>query len=226
MALPNRNKIMTEPTTPTREHAEKILKLLSYGLPFGNSSEPVLGGMCVEAVVCHALGEPHGDAPSCVGVKVRSAKIRLNDSAWSSDTARAEGMKRIAIAQLGSDKINQIRFEDIINEKVIRRIIPMVLRKKANNSTPDYADELEQAALACENLGNFDAAKLAREVAAMYSVERQTIDAVCYSDSMFGVYWAAEILGDTVLIEGAKIIEEALIELECPGVQFLDLIQE
>ncbi len=217
---------MPEPTAPTREHAEKILKLLSYGLPFGNSTEPVLGGMCVEAVVCHALGEPHGDTPSCVGGAVRSAKIRLNDSPWSSDTARAEGMKRIAIAQLGSDTINQIKFKAIINEKVIRRIIPMVFRKKANNSTPDYADRLEQAALACEKFGNSDAARRAYDVAFMHSNERRVIEAVCHFSPMLGVYWASETLGDTALIEGAKIIEEALIELECPGVQFLDLIPQ
>jgi hypothetical protein len=47
--------------------------------------------MCVEAAVCYALGLPHSDNPPCVGYAVRQYKIRLNDSNWSSNEARAKG---------------------------------------------------------------------------------------------------------------------------------------
>ena len=58
--------------------------------------------MCVEAAVCYAYDLPHSDKPPCVGNAVREFKIRLNDCNWSSSKARARGMRRIAIAQLGS----------------------------------------------------------------------------------------------------------------------------
>lgn len=64
-------------------------------------SEP--GHMCVEAAVAYAMGENHTDEPKCVDRRLGSIKIDLNDSdGWSSDASRAKGLRRIAIAQLGS----------------------------------------------------------------------------------------------------------------------------
>src|SRR5690349_15232890 len=93
----------------TRAHAKKVLKLVDKGLVRGLGVQKP-GQMCVEAAVCFALGLPHGDNPPCVGSAVRGYKIRLNDSNWSSDKARADGMRRVAIAQLGSDAIDQNEF--------------------------------------------------------------------------------------------------------------------
>src|SRR6202042_692936 len=73
----------------TRAIAEKVLAVVDAGLTNGlGVAEP--GKMCVEAAVCYALGLPHGDDPACVSRALRSLKIRLNDSAWSSDKARAK----------------------------------------------------------------------------------------------------------------------------------------
>src|SRR6185295_6211374 len=77
----------------TEAVAAKVLQVVDAGLCVGKG-KPVLGQMCVEAAVCFALGEPHSDEPSCVGSAVRAFKIRLNDSPWSSDQARAKGMRR------------------------------------------------------------------------------------------------------------------------------------
>lgn len=82
--------------------ARKVLETVDAGLSSGLGVQKP-GKMCVEAAVCYALGLPHGDNPPCVGVAVRAFKIRLNDSGWSSPEARAKGMRKLAIAQLGSD---------------------------------------------------------------------------------------------------------------------------
>lgn len=63
--------------------------------------------------------------PICVGKAVRAFKIALNDSVWSSNEVRANGMRKIAIAQLGSDKIDQIVFV----EKIVLKNINIVLAK-------------------------------------------------------------------------------------------------
>ena len=52
----------------TRAHAEKIADLLQHGLVKGVGT-PEPGKMCIEALVCYALGLPHGDDPGCVFTK-------------------------------------------------------------------------------------------------------------------------------------------------------------
>lgn len=47
------------------------------------------GQMSIEAAICAALDLPHGDEPEYVASAVRSFKITLNDSNWSSPEARA-----------------------------------------------------------------------------------------------------------------------------------------
>ena len=81
--------------------ARKVLEIVRAGLVFGIGN-PIAGQMCVEAAVCFALGEPHGDEPSCVSPALRAFKITLNDAGWSSNEARAKGLERLALAQLGS----------------------------------------------------------------------------------------------------------------------------
>jgi len=88
----------------TREIAAKVLEVVDAGLVSG-MGKPIPGQMCVEAAVCYAMGLPHSDDPKCVAPILRSLKIRLNDSTWSSDKARANGLRRLALAQLGSRNV-------------------------------------------------------------------------------------------------------------------------
>jgi len=80
----------------------KIHSLLDAGL-VGGLGQPEPGKMCVEAAINYALGRDHGDDPGCVIEPLRRLKIRLNDSShWTSNQSRASGLRRLAIAQLGS----------------------------------------------------------------------------------------------------------------------------
>ena len=130
--------------------AKRVIAVVSKGLSCGLGT-PVPGSMCVEAAVCYAMNLPHGDEPTCVHADVRKFKIHLNDSSWSSNKARAEGMLRIAIAQLGSESIDIQIFKQELQRLTIKRIVATALREAAKlHPEQKHKDALEQAAKDCE----------------------------------------------------------------------------
>src|SRR3990167_5322850 len=151
-------------TAITREIAQKVRDVVDAGLVSG-IGKPKPGQMCVEAAVCFALGLPHGDDPGCVSPALRRLKIGLNDRQWSSNAARAAGLRRLAVAQLGSAGI-------LDDREFIRRVVAMTIRKSvpaalrsAAKINPKFADKLEEAAVQCEKEGTREACKAAEKVA-------------------------------------------------------------
>ncbi len=143
----------------TRAVARKVLATVDAGLVSGLGN-PVPGQMCVEAAVNYALGNDHGDNPSCVGSAVRAFKIRLNDARWPTNKDRTEGMRKLAIAQLGSDEIDQKEFARFVVIETIKRILPMTLRTAAS-FIPKHKEELELLAVACEAVTDLVSARAA-----------------------------------------------------------------
>ena len=143
---------MTKPTVEiNRELASKILTLVDKGLCKG-LGKPIEGQMCIEAAVNYAMGLPHGDNPPCVSRAVRALKIRLNDSAWSSNTARASGMRRLAIAQLGTaGQLNDIEFVKAVAAMTIQKIVPRAFRSAARIAGKVMRVLLEEWAITIEN---------------------------------------------------------------------------
>lgn len=233
------------------ELAAKVLETVDAGLIQGMGT-PVPGHMCVEAAVCYAMGLPHGDEPTCVGSAVRDYKIRINDAMWSSKEARAAGLRRVAIAQLGSVDIDQIAFAAEVTIQAIRQVLPKTLRERG----------MEQEAVVCENATDLPSAKNAAHAAqhafgtsynaianaaytaAFYatkvaldlgSVTRAPLDPdynLIYSNNVVARA-AAEVSTrssrvledntDKILTQGAEIAVQALIGLRSPGCQFLYL---
>lgn len=105
--------------SPTKEIVNKLKQILKAGLQMGAGSMTKPGTFCVQQAVSKAIGHPDfRDQPHiCVGSSVNEFGITVNDQNWSSDEARAKGMERFAIAELGSNKINQNRFEDKLLKK-------------------------------------------------------------------------------------------------------------
>jgi hypothetical protein len=236
---------------PTREIAAKILTLLDAGLTKG-LGEPYPGKMCVEALVNFALGLPHNDQPPCVGDAVRRFKIRLNDSNWSSNQARAKGFRRLAIAQLGSNEIDQVQFVKKLALATIREIVPIGLRAAAKIEQNDkrHAD-LIKAASECEAALDLKAARRAAAAAAAYAAyaaaaaayaaaadaaayAAAAADAAAYAaaadayaaaaaDAAAAAYAAAYAARDEVLTASAEIGVRILVELKSPGCEWLDL---
>ena len=147
---PNRSKSDRDPVIDI-EIARKVLAVVDAGLVHG-VGKPILGQMCVEAAVCYALGLPHGDDPACVSRALRSLKIRLNDSKWSSNEVRAKGLRRLALAQLGSrDHLDDKEFVKRVAALAIRVSVPLALRAAASiHKDPKHQEALREAANKCE----------------------------------------------------------------------------
>ena len=225
--------------------ASRVLEIVDVGLVKGKG-KPVPGQLCVEAAVCLAMGLPHSDEPTCVGSSVRAFKIRLNDSAWSSDKARAQGMRKLAVAQLGSDTIDQKAFRQIVVEQTIRQILPIALRAAASRN-PKHSERLEAAAVRCEKDGNQAAAKAAQNAASeARRAADASADAYAYASAdadaaadaaaaaaaaAYAAAAAAAAAGaatdastrDRVLADFAERVVQILVEMGAPGAQWLDL---
>jgi hypothetical protein len=174
----------------TLDQARKVLEVVDAGLSDGMGF-PVPGHMCVEAAVCYALGQPRGDEPECVNAAVRQFKIRLNDAKWSSNQARAKGMRKLAIAQLGTNdpSFDEKKFVGLLVEQTIRKVVPYALRCAIRAAEDQkHKAALEEAAVRCERDGDLEAAKNARRAA--YAANA---DASTYAASTAATAAAAEL---------------------------------
>lgn len=196
----------------TREIAAKVVEVVDAGLVNGVGT-PVPGQMCVEAAVCYAMGLPHGDNPSCVSLALRRLKIRLNDARWSSPQARAQGLRRLAVAQLGSAGVlDEAEFVRRVVDMTIRRAVPISLRAAARQN-PAFAERLEACAVRCEVTGTREACQEAERVARA---------AAAAADAAYA--YAAASTRDRVLAQYGEWVVQILIDLNAPGCQWLDLV--
>ncbi|MGD9881234.1 MAG: hypothetical protein AB7F22_07695 [Reyranella sp.] len=146
----------------TKKIAAKVLEVVDCGLSHGVGI-PEPGKMCVEAAVCYALGLPHGDDPQCVSPALRQLKISLNDKCWSSPMARAKGLRRLALAQLGSKGVlDDSEFAKRVAELAIRSSVPVALRAAASiHKNAEHRQKMLDAAARCEKKGTKAAANAA-----------------------------------------------------------------
>ncbi len=169
--------------TINEEVAKKVLKIVDKGLVNG-LGEAIPGKMCVEAAVCYAMGLPHGDNPPCVGTAVRSFKITLNDQKWPTDKNRTKGMRQLAIAQLGSNEINQEKFVEVLGFNCLTRVLPMIIKNAIEEDKDNEfvkknvkMDELRAALSELETAKNLKTAKAAgRKVRDIYSAYAYAYD--------------------------------------------------
>ena len=203
-----------------KELAAKVLETVDFGLCSG-VGEPVPGKMCVEAAVNYAMGREHGDEPSCVGAAVRRFKIELNDANWSSNLARAAGMRKIAIAQLGSDKLDQIEFARKMAIRNTQVVLPVLFRKL----------EMEEIAKRCEDANDLEyaesAAKYAESAAesAEYAAEYAAKSAAKYAaeSAKYAAKYDAEYDPDYFFKLSAQVCLDVLIDMNSTGCEFLFL---
>ena len=196
----------------TVEQARKVLSVIDAGLCCGKGV-PTPGQMCVEAAVCYGLGLPFGDDPECVEPAIRSFKISLNDRGWSSPAARAKGLRRIGIAQLGSrGTVDGKEFITRLAERVIRVIVPIALEAAAVRN-PKHAGALRAAGERCKAEGTKSAAYAANAAADVADVA----DAAAYA-----AYAAAAAKRDEIYTLCADLAVEVLREMNAPGIALMD----
>lgn len=202
----------------TKRHARKVLKVVDAGLCYGKG-EPIPGQMCVEAAVCFALGEPFSDEPSCVSPTLRQLKINLNDKAWSSNQARAKGLRRIAIAQLGTkDTLDEIEFMRRVAKTTIQKTVPAAIRLATDKVPEPHKSNMLAAALRCEQEGTEEAAREANKVTRAYYT------AASASASASAAAYAAAY--DKVLSQYAEDVVQILIDMKTPGSKWLDITED
>lgn len=234
------------------EVARKVLQTIDAGLVYGIGN-PVPGQMCVEAAVCYALDLPHGDDPGCVAPALRSLKIRLNDSNWSSNQARANGLRRLGLAQLGSKgTLDEDEFRRRVVELAIRKCVPAALRAAASvHKDAKHQAALNAAANKCESEANRSSALEAKQIAAAAdaaaaayasaaaayasadaaaayasAASAYAADAAAdaYADAA-AAYAARKQARDNALAAFAEDVVQILIEMKAPGCQWLHLTE-
>jgi regulator of protease activity HflC (stomatin/prohibitin superfamily) len=235
-------------TVLSRDVAAKVLEVVDHGLTSGlGIAEP--GKFCVEAAVCYALGLPHSDKPTCVSPVLRSLKIALNDKAWSSPQARAKGLRRLAVAQLGSaGALDEKAFLAQVVDMTIRKIVPRAMRVAAKMQRTDrHRGAMEAAALKCEQEGTQESALEANKVgraaaayaaAAAAAAYAAAAAAAAYATAYAYAYAAADAAAayaayaaayaaahDRELAFFAEEVVQILILMKAPGTEWLDLTE-
>ena len=236
----------------TKDVVTKLLSVVDAGLSSG-MGKPIPGQMCVEAAVCYALGLPHGDDPKCVDPVLRSLKIRLNDSNWSSKAARAKGLRRLAVIQLGSKGVlDQKQFAMKLADLACRTSVPIALRAAASiHKDPTHKAALLEAANRCEASPNREAAEHAKKMAQSASADAYasadadayasaSADASAYAYAYASAYASAYAYAsasasayayadasarDKILSDFAEGVVQILVEMNVPGVQWLALTE-
>jgi hypothetical protein len=135
----------------TQEQRAKVAEVINAGLVRG-LGEPEPGKLCIEAAICLAMGEPHGDEPTCVAEPDRLYAIKLQDRYPGNAAERAALFLPLGLAQLGTAGTDRRPWIVYVAEQTIRRIVPLALRAAAKVN-PKHAEKLESAAVRCEKEG-------------------------------------------------------------------------
>ena len=233
---------MTTAFKVTEKLAAKVLSVIDAGLVSG-IGEPVPGQMCVEAAVCYAMDLPHSDRPTCVSSALRELKIAINDKSWSSDAARADGLRRLGIAQLGSmGKLDDKDFLSRVATMTIKVFVSNAMRSAASLSKT-HKKELEEHAAVLELDPSIVNARAAQETAtaayaayaasaAAYAAHAAANVAYAADAAANAAYAAANVANadayierDSVLKEYCECVVQILIEMKAPGCEFLYLTE-
>jgi hypothetical protein len=198
----------------TKELIETIDEVLSHGLSKGLGT-PEKGKMCVEAAICFSLGEPHSDKPSCVGEAVRKAKIVLNDCGWSSNEARAKGMRNLSIAQLGSTILDQEEFSEKLFVNSCKTILVFLIQKH-------YEKEKDKKLLDwIKKFKTYDNVNELWEEFYNYSYDNYYYYYKYYYYYNNYYYYYYNNYGDQLLLIVADTILMTLKEMNCEGTKWL-----
>lgn len=199
-----------EEYVPTEQTARRVLALLDFGLPTGlGQAKP--GKMCVEAAVCYAMGADHSDQPRCVSGAVSNFKIEVNDRKWSSNAARGRGLRAIAIAQLGSNKLTYSNFGSALRDVVVGFLRGLALKELARRK-PDFkfVRKINKSVKECSEFDGFNFAITAHEVFKLLTPK---------------VMKRLPKGKDARNLQVANIGLLALIEAGSPGVKYLKLLK-
>ena len=148
--------------------------------------------------------------------------LSLNDSSWSDGQARAKGLRRVAIAQLGTaDTLDGEKFKREFQVAATQRCTPLLLRAAATiarkGKDENQAAKIENVAAQCEA-----GIPIVEAQAAM-----RALHADAYAYAYANAYAYAEANANTgdrdkFLRATADSVEAALRACNAPGIALLD----
>jgi hypothetical protein len=125
----------------------RVTDIVSAGLVVG-LGHPIPGEMCLEAAICLALGESHGDSPSCVALPDRNYAMALQDAYPGTIAERAALFLPLGLAQLGTSGSDRGPWLRRLVAGTIGQVLPFwLLRAAEKNDT--HAPMLRAAAARC-----------------------------------------------------------------------------
>ena len=203
----------------------KFDDILSRGLCVGVGDRD--GQMCIEAAICAAMDLPHGDEPDCVAKSVRSYKITLNDSSWSSAAARARGLRNLGIAQIGSrGVVDDQEFAKRLAEQTIRELIPTLFREvfPDRQECLDAADRCASEGTTSADSADSAAARAASAAWVAWAADRadRAADRAAWAAGAAARAARAAGAADKYLLLSASLALEVLRELNSPGCEWLE----
>lgn len=188
--------------------------ILARGLSAGLGDRD--GQMCIEAAVCAALDLPHGDNPPCVSPAVRAFKIILNDANWSTPAARANGLRALGIAQVGSvGVISDSEFSRLLVLRTGQRLLPELRKQGKEDLATQYesASDLSEMAAAMMEAAAARAGAAASRSAVLVAAEEAAMVAA-------SAVWKSSD-PDYYLRLSADIALSVLRDLGAPGIAFI-----
>lgn len=214
----------------TMEQAKRVLEIVDAGL-VGGLGDPEPGQMCVEAAVCYAFGEKHGDKPKCVDENVAGVKITINDTQWwDSDGERAKGLRKLAILQLGTKyKKGMENFPQLCSDMIIERFKPFIFRKiNTDLQTPAVREALK---VFMKHADSEKGAEQLEEFIDTFNINdgggadllHRLYEDNCDLDDM--IQRIDENFGDERRDIIIKAVEDTLIKMKVPGIKFLPLLK-
>jgi hypothetical protein len=232
---------------PTKQIALAVAKSINGALRLGAG-----GGkdqdVCVMQAIARAVGlNPNNDqVEECVGSAVGAFNRKLNDCSWSSDQSRAEGMKQLGVASIGSNQLDQMEFGKLMFLRGTQKLLPLVFREIAKIKTGDYQATLNKHADLCEKVTTFkEAQKACKDASAdadadayasasAYADASASADAYADADAYASAYAYAYAYADfknaklgekdRLLLLTAQVGVDCLKELKSPGARWLKFI--
>lgn len=200
-----------KPIKITKDVVKSLLKVVNKGLVAGIGL-PEPGKMCVEAAVSFSMGEDHNDSPKCVHPTLTHEKIELNDGGdWDDNDARADGLRRAAVAQLGSaGKFKSVKYEKLLNDRYHNYLGRMVWSKIER-----YRKENNVAGL-LDFVSQWDAADVPADISSV-SEYLNVLENNVYPEDWTG--------NDKVAFVAEELVQ-VLIQMKIPGTKFLNLTKE
>ncbi len=216
-----------QPTYDFKTIIPRFDAILKRGLCTGLGTPT--GQMCIEAAITQAMDLPFNDEPKCVEENIRTFKIALNDQKWSTEKARAKGLRNIGIAQIGSKGVVDGKvFLQLLSTKLIKTLIPDLFKKVFKPGSAAFNAGLkcseEPTAGAAYNAA-FNAAATADYAAAGAAYNAAAYNAA-YNAARAADYAAraaraADYVNDYYLIMVANLALECLKELKSPGCEWI-----